>query len=155
LIINPFLILYNFFRGLMVGQNPTAVAKKLRELGLPDKPNFVNMEVVGVALAAAMIMADGEVDPAELAAAEKAGDEVFEGFDEAALRLILQNSKDIPAAEDLARMLRDVLDNDGKTKVMVFLSEIAIADGNVSPEERALLERIANALGVESSASAA
>jgi uncharacterized tellurite resistance protein B-like protein len=155
LIINPFFILYNFFRGLLVGQNPTAVAKKLRELGLPDKPNFVNMEVVGVALAAAMIMADGEVDPAELAAAERAGDEVFEGFDEAALRLILQNSKDIPAAEDLAGMLRDVLDNDGKTKVMVFLSEIAIADGSVSPEERALLERIANGLGVENTASAA
>ncbi len=152
LIINPFLIVYNLFRGTLVGANPAGVAKKLRELGLPEKPSFVNVQAVGVALAASMILADGQIDEEEIVAAEKAGDGVFEGFDEAGLRMILQHGKDLPPAEDLAAMLHNVLDDEGKTKVMVFLSEIAIADGNVSPEERHLLERIASALGVRSPA---
>jgi uncharacterized tellurite resistance protein B-like protein len=46
-------------------------------------------------------------------------------------------------------MLQNVLDNEDKTKIMVFLSEIAMADGNVSQEERDLLQRIASALGVQ------
>ena len=152
LIINPFLIAYNLFRGVLVGANPKSVGKKMRELGLPDKPSFVNVQAVGVALAASMILADGEVNEEEIVAAEKAGDGVFEGFDEAGLRMILQHGKDIPPAEDLAAMLRNVLDNDGKSKVMVFLSEIAMADGNVSQEERDMLQRIAGALGVQAQA---
>jgi uncharacterized tellurite resistance protein B-like protein len=152
LIINPFLIVYNVLRGALVGANPSGVGKKLRELGLPDKPSFVNVQAVGVALAASMILADGEVTEEEIATAEKAGDGVFEGFDEAGLRMILQHGKDIPPAEDLAAMLRNVLDNDGKSKVMVFLSEIAMADGNVSQEERDMLQRIAGALGVQAKA---
>jgi uncharacterized tellurite resistance protein B-like protein len=152
LIINPFLIVYNVFRGALVGANPAGVGKKLRELGLPEKPSFVNVQAVGVALAASMILADGEVTEEEIATAEKAGDGVFDGFDEAGLRMILQHGKDLPPAEDLAAMLRNVLDNDGKTKVMVFLSEIAMADGNVSQEEREMLQRIAGALGVQAQA---
>ena len=143
--INPILIAYNCVRGALVGANQTAVVKKLRQLGLPEKPNLINIEAVGVALAASMILADGEINPAEVTAAEKAGDEVFDGFDEAALRLILENAKNLPSVEDLAKMLRDVLDNDGKSKIMVFLSEIAIADGNVSAEERQMLEQIGRA----------
>lgn len=150
LFINPFLILYNLIRAIFVGANPAAVEKKLRELGLPDKPNLIDIQAVGVALAASMILADGEVEEAEVLAAEKAGDEVFEGFDEAALRMILQHSQNLPPAEDLAGMLRDVLDQDAKTKVMVFLSEIAMADGTVSTEEREMLQRVANGLGVNS-----
>lgn len=152
LIINPFLIAYNLFRGALVGANPSSVGKKLRALGLPDQPSFVNVQAVGVALAASMILADGEVTEEEIATAEKAGDGVFEGFDEAGLRMILQHGKDIPPAEDLAAMLRNVLDNEGKSKVMVFLSEIAMADGNVSQEERDMLQRIAGALGVQAAA---
>ncbi|MBL8855839.1 MAG: TerB family tellurite resistance protein [Planctomycetaceae bacterium] len=61
----------------------------------------------------------------------------------------LQHGKDLPPAADLAAMLQNVLDNEHKTKIMVFLSEIAMADRNVSQEERDLLQRIASALGVQ------
>lgn len=150
LIINPFLVMYNLFRAGFVGANPGAVSRKLKELGLPDQPNLVDTQAVGVALAAAMILADGEIDEAEVQAAERAGDEVFEGFDEAALRMILEHGKDLPPVEDLAAMLRDVLDQDGKTRLMVFLAEIAMADGTVATSERELLQRVAASLGVQS-----
>lgn len=151
LIINPFLILYNLVRAVFVGANPKAVEKKLTQLGLPGTPNLIDIQAVGVALAASMILADGEVDEAEVLAAEKSGDEVFEGFDEARLRMILQHGKDLPSADDLAGMLRDVLDQESKAKVMEFLSEIAMADGRVAKEEREMLQRVAAGLGVNSS----
>jgi len=150
LLINPCFITYNLIRACFVGADPKAIANKLRELGLPDKPSLVDIKSVGVALTASMILADGEVEEAELLAAEKAGDEVFEGFDEAGLRMIVQHGKDLPPAEDLAAMLREVLDQDGKTKVMVFLSKIAMADGTVAKQEREMLQRVATSLGVAS-----
>lgn len=150
LILNPFLIFYNLVRGILVSANPKGVAKKLKQLGLPDKPNLVDTQAVGVALAASIILADGEIEEAEVLAAERAGDEVFEGFDEAGLRMLLQHGKDLPKVEDLAGMLKGVMDQEEKAKVMVFLSEIAIADGHVAPEEREMLTRVAAALQVES-----
>ena len=95
-----------------------------------------------------MILADGVVEESELVAAEKAGDEVFGEFDEAALRMVVQHGKDLPQVEDLASMLKDTLDQDAKEKVMVYLSEIAMADGHVAPEERDMLERVGKSLGV-------
>ena len=148
LILNPIFIVYNLIRACFVGPNPSAIEKKLSELGLPGQPNFVDVNAVGYALAASMILADGVVDEAELVAAEKAGDEVFGEFDEAALRMIVMNGKDLPPPEDLASMLRGTLSDDQKQKVMVYLSEIAIADGHVAPEERDMLERVGAALGL-------
>ncbi len=147
-VINPFLILYNLVRGLMVGENRRAVGKKLAELGLPEAPNIVDVQSVCQALAASMILADGVVEAAELEAAEKAGDQVFGEFDEAALRMLVLNGKDLPAADDLARILRDTIDDQQKQDIMVYLSEIAIADGNVAPEERAMLESVSKGLGI-------
>lgn len=151
LFINPCLIFYNLVRGILVGKNPNSVAKKLQSLGLPGTPNLVDVKTIGAALAASMILADGKVDEAELRAAEKAGDEVFKDFDEAGLRMIVQQGKDLPQVEDLANMLRNSVDQNSKEKIMVFLSEIAMADGDVAPEERQMLERIGMALGVVAS----
>ena len=149
-IINPFLIIYNVIRGFLVGENKPAVAKKLTELGLPESPRIIDVQAVCQALAASMILADGVVDEAELAAAEEAGDQVFGEFDEAALRMLVLNGKDLPPPEDLARMLRESIDEEQKQNIMVYLSEIAIADGHVAPEEREMLEKVSLGLGIES-----
>lgn len=149
--LNPVLILYNLLRGCFVGANPKAVGKKLNELGLPESPKILDLQSVGYALAASMILADGEVEEAELHAAEQAGDEVFGEFDEAALRMIVQHGKDLPPVDDLAAMIADSIDNDQKQKIMVYLSEIAMADGNVAPEEREMLQRVQANLGVTAS----
>lgn len=153
LVINPFLIVYNLIRGAFIGENRESVSKKLVQLGLPEHPNVMNVSSVGYALAASMILADGVVEEAELLAAEQAGDEVFGDFDEGALRMVVQHGKDLPPVEDLANMLADTLDHEAKEKVMVYLSEIAMADGHVSAEERQMLERIGQTLGVMRSTS--
>ena len=152
--LNPILILYNLIRGCFVGENKNAVAKKLKELGLPESPKIVDPQAVCQALAASMILADGVVDEAELEAAEKAGDQVFGEFDEAALRMLVLNGKDLPPPEDLARMLRDAVDDEQKQNIMVYLSEIAIADGHVAPEEREMLEKVSEGLGIQTSVEA-
>ncbi|MEM7783898.1 MAG: TerB family tellurite resistance protein [Planctomycetota bacterium] len=151
-ILNPIFIVYNVIRACLIGENKKAVAKKLKQLGLPDNPQVVDIQSVGFALAASMILADGQVEEAELLAAEKAGDEVFGEFDEAALRMVVMHGKDLPPVEDLASMLKDALDDDQKDKVMVYLAEIAMADGNVAPEERAMLERVGKSLGIATAA---
>lgn len=152
LVINPFLIVYNLIRGCFVGKNKASVAKKLQQMGLPEEPQILDINTVGCALAASMILADGVVEEAELVAAEQAGDEIFDEFDEAALRMLVQHGKDLPPVEDLANMLKDALDTDAKEKLMVYLSEIAMADGNIAPEERQMLERVGQSLGVVQSA---
>ena len=149
-IINPFLILYNLVRGFTVGENKSAVKDKLVELGLPESPKIVDVQSVCQALAACMILADGVVEEAELEAAERAGDQVFGEFDEAALRMLVVNGKDLPPPEDLARMLRHAISNEQKGDIMVYLSEIAMADGNVSAEEREMLEKVNIGLGITS-----
>lgn len=149
-IINPFLIIYNLIRGFLVGENKGAVAQKLAQLGLPDSPRVVDVQSVCQALAASMILADGIVEESELVAAEQAGDQVFGEFDEAALRMLVANGKDLPPPEDLARMLRDTIDDEQKQNIMVYLSEIAIADGHVAPEEREMLEQVSLGLGIGS-----
>ena len=154
LFINPVLIFYNAMQSFFIRANPGRVADKLRELGLPDNPQVVDTQAVGFALAASMILADGVVEESELVAAEKAGDEVFGEFDEAALRLLVEHGKDLPPVEDLAAMLRDVLDSEAKEKVMVYLAEIAMADGHVAPEEREVLEKVGAGLGVSSTLNA-
>jgi len=148
LILNPIFILYNVIRGLLTGRNDTAVKGKLRELGLPDEPKIVDVNAVSYALAASMIMADGSVDESELQAAEKAGDEVFGNFDEAALRMIVESGKKLPPVQDLAGMLRDVLDAKQKGKVLEYLMQIAMANGSISNEERQVIIKVAEGLGV-------
>lgn len=147
-IINPFLIIYNLMHSLFVRENQSAVAQKLSELGLPESPKIVDVQSVCQALAASMILADGVVDEVELEAAEKAGDQVFGEFDEAALRMLVVNGKDLPPPEDLARMLRDCIDDQQKQNMMIYLSEIAIADGNVAPQEKEMLEKVSAGLGI-------
>lgn len=146
LVLNPFMILYNLIRGALVGQNLAAVSTKLKEMGLPDSPRIVDISSVGYALAASMIMADGSVDEAEMQAAERAGDEVFGEFDEAALRMIVQSGKKLPPVEDLAAMLKDSLDAPMKQKVMSYLWQIAAANGSISSEEQQVLQRVAKGL---------
>lgn len=148
LILNPLFIVYNVIRGFLTGRNDNAVKGKLRELGLPDEPKIVDVNAVSYALAASMIMADGSVDESELQAAEKAGDEVFGNFDEAALRMIVESGKKLPPVQDLAGMLRDVLDAKQKGKVLQYLMQIAMANGSISNEERQVIIKVAEGLGV-------
>jgi uncharacterized tellurite resistance protein B-like protein len=143
IIINPFLILYNIIQSFFVSKSPQSVNKRLAEMGLPLDPKVVNVNQVAVALAASMVLADGKVDQEEIRIAEELGEKLVGKFDEDTFRMILSNNKTVPSATDLASMLNDTLDNEGKQRILKYLAAIAAADGSVDPKEQQLLDQIA------------
>ncbi len=149
LIINPFLIIYNLIQGLTISANPVKVKMKLREMGIPENPSAVNITDAGCALAASMILADGDVDDQEIRIAEEIGEKIFGDFEEANLHLLLSGSKNLPAPMDMAIILRDALDQDGKALIFKYLLAIAQADGNVSAEEKTLLQQVATGMQLD------
>jgi len=149
LIINPFLIIYNFFQGLFVKEKPFQVAQKLKEFGIPENPANINVTQIGYALAAAMIRADGKVEEAEIEMAEKIGEKIFSDFDEAAFRLILKNQKELPSVNDLTTLLKDVLNEEGKVVLFQYLLAIAQSDGHVDDTEKMMLMQLAANLNID------
>ncbi|HMP79344.1 MAG TPA: TerB family tellurite resistance protein [Pirellulaceae bacterium] len=146
--LNPILILYNVVRAITVGKDVNSVKKKLVELGLPESPQSVNVSAVGSALAACMVWADGKVEEVVLEVAERAGRDAFPDFDAAAFHVLVEQVQTLPPPDQLAMLLRDALDTPSREKVMVYLAEIAMADGGVSEAERQMLENVGQALGV-------
>jgi uncharacterized tellurite resistance protein B-like protein len=89
-----------------------------------------------------MIAADGKILPEEIAVAEGIGAQLFSDFDSKDFREIVNRHGSLPAAEELASLLRDSLTEEGKTMVSRYLHAIASADGSVSASELSLLARI-------------
>ena len=58
----------------------------------------------------------------------------------------MQNAKSLPAPHDIASMLRDILEFEGKRAICTYLWMIAAADGNVDDSEKELLALVANAM---------
>jgi len=148
LIINPFLILYNLIQGFTVGPKPNEVNQKLRALGIPTNPQSINLTQVGYSLAAAMIKADGKVDPAEINIAELIGSKIFPDFDRNKFRAVVE-SKNLPNTQSLTALLKDLLNEEGKTVLFKYLTAIAHADGHVDANEKAMLLQVALGLGLD------
>lgn len=148
LLINPFLVLYNLFRGLTVRADPERVARTFQKLGL-STDGSPSLASAGHALAAAMIAADGLVDPGELKVARSLGPRRFDGFDPDQLEELVASSRELPSARDLAQILRHVLTEEERTALFSFLYSIARADGQVSADERLLLKPVARNLGID------
>ena len=100
-------------------------------------------------LAAAMVGADGEIDPGEIAVAEGIGQQLFEDFDSVEFREYCNSPEQIPDVVELSKALSEVLEDEHKAVVINYLRAISEADGNVSEEEESLLKSIASGLGVE------
>lgn len=149
LIINPFLIIYNLFQGAFLKSNPAKVKDKLNEMGIPLNPAEVNLTQIGYTLAAAMVLADGKVEAEEIKAAEVIGEKIFDDFDEAAFHVLLKGHRELPDITDIARMLKDYLDDDGKKTLFKYLLAIAKSDGTIAPEEKALLVLVAQNMGMD------
>jgi Zn-dependent protease with chaperone function/tellurite resistance protein len=128
--------------------------KLVVNLGLVSMPNETEREENYIlratyALAAAMVGADGRVASEEIATAEAIGVRLLEDFDSVEFREVCNNLHELPDVIALAGILARVLKDEHKSIVLQYLSAIAGADGQVSPEERSLLEQISVTLGVE------
>lgn len=99
-------------------------------------------------LAAAMVGADGKIDPDEIAVAEGIGQKLFEDFDSVEFREYCNNPQQIPDVVKLSEVLGEVLEDDYKKLIIKYLRAISEADGDVSEEEQILLHRVASSLGL-------
>mgnify|MGYP000235541695 CR=1 FL=1 len=98
----------------------------------------------------AMIVADEDVDPDEVAAAEQAYDE-FTGhaLPEGHLAQKAVEAKDAGrSATEVLQCLPTDLDDDAQSKVLSAAFRVASADGFVLEEEDALLQEVARAIGM-------
>ena len=60
--------------------------------------------------------------------------ELFEDFDPVDFREVCNNHKELPKIQDLAKILRDILENDPKQILIDYLRSIVLADGHFDPE---------------------
>jgi len=148
LILNPIFIVYGIGRSLFVRTDLDAVRKVLKEAGIPEPAEPLNLLKIAYSLAASMIAADKKILPEEIAVAAEIGSRILENFDEAEFRKTVDNHKNLPEPAELAGLLRQVLTDDGKALVYRYLVAIAQADTEVSKEERALLATVAHKLGL-------
>ena len=114
----------------------------------PDESDTNQLLHATYSLAAAMVGADGEIDPNEIAVAEGIGQKLFEDFDSVEFREYCNDPEQIPDVAELSEAMREVLEDEHKDLVIQYLRAISEADGNVSKEEKLLLQNIAAGLGV-------
>ncbi len=99
----------------------------------------------------AMIVADEDVDPDEVAAAERAYDEFTgQALPEGELaRRAAAAKEDGRSADQVLQCLPKDLDEDAQQKVLAAAFRVASADGFVLEEEDALLQAVARAIGMD------
>lgn len=154
LVLNPLFISYGVVRGLFVGPNPNGVRDLLNEAGIPDPGEQVDVMRACYALAAAMINADGKVDPAELRTATELGSQLIPGFDATEFEAVVRGNRAPDDPFILAGLLRNVLSDDARQRVYDYLVAIANADGNVAKEEERLLDGVRVTLALRRKAEA-
>lgn len=109
---------------------------------LPGHDHSVKVSDPKSALAAAMIMADGESEPSEVNAAIQSGSKLFEEFDAVELTSLLSPSTKLPSVTRLLLKLKDASDSQTNANIDQFLAQIAEADGEVSDSESAFRSNV-------------
>ncbi len=94
-------------------------------------------------LAAAMVAADGKIEPEEIAVAEEIGKGLFQDFDPVDFRERCNNPDDIPDVEKLTELIGAMVNEEGKPLILRYLKAISESDQDVDEREVALLQRIA------------
>ena len=150
LILNPIFIVYGLGRTIFVRTNLDAVRKVLKEAGIPEPAEPLNLVQIAYSLAASMIAADKKILPEEIAIASDIGARLFENFDAAEFRKTVDNHKSLPEPAELACLLREALSEESRVLIYRYLLAIAQADEEVSEEEGTLLTLVASKLGLTS-----
>lgn len=121
------------------------------ELGIVEPPEEKEQNQLlhaTYSLAAAMVGADGKIDPDEIVVAEDIGCKLFQDFDSVEFREYCNSPEQLPDLTQLTEALREVLEDEHKYLIVKYLRNISEADGNMSSEEEALLNRVADGLDV-------
>lgn len=151
-VLNPVMLTYGAFRGLLVRENREAVRETLEQAGVPDRDHAADPLRVAYGLAAAMIAADGRVEDEEVAVAIEVGQRLFTAFETSEFFGVLKHHRALPGVAELAQVLGRILEDNEKALVYQYLAEIAASDGEVAATEAAMLDEVRRNLGVEDSA---
>lgn len=143
--VNPMCILWNGVRLPFIKSNPDKVQELMAELGITTG---VDIAKVAACLAASMVAADGKVEDDEVAVAIGLGTQLVEGFTLELFMDCLKNVQSLPSTTDLASLLSDQLESEGKVAIMKYLTAIAASDGVIDQSEVDELNEAARALGV-------
>ena len=113
-----------------------------------EEPNY--MLRLTYCLAAAMVVADGKIDPAEIAVAENIGKQLFgEEFDAVDFRRFCNNPNEIPDVEEVIEVINEALDEDSKMLIYKYLEAILESDEDVDKNESTLLAQVVDCWGID------
>ena len=90
-----------------------------------------DVPTVAAALAASLVASDGVIESAEKKVASVLGARMLPGFSPLTFETLLDGITELPAAYELACQLRELIDEEGKAKIMEYLVAIATADDRV------------------------
>jgi Zn-dependent protease with chaperone function len=113
-----------------------------------EEPNY--MLRCSYFLAAAMVTADGKIEPAEITMAEGIGKQLFgEDFDSADFRQICNHPDDMPEVGKVIEIVNNALEEDGKILILKYLKAISESDEGVDVSEADLLAQIAEGWDID------
>ncbi len=145
LLINPLLIVFNTMKLPFIKVNHQKVRTTLRKANIPlNREDEVDVTSLGYCLAARMIMADGKVEEEEIEAAARIGKNIFANFNMRNFTKTMEQAKDLPSAQNVANILKDTLNDEGKQLICSYLLAIAASDGHIDQKEEELLVTIAH-----------
>ncbi|MGC6534302.1 MAG: TerB family tellurite resistance protein [Parvibaculales bacterium] len=87
-------------------------------------------------LAAAMVVADGQVDKAEIEIAEQLGKKLIPNFDDDAFVMVVRGHAKLPPFTDMIDTMAPLLPLEAKAEIFQYLQAIATADGKITPDEK-------------------
>ena len=93
-------------------------------------------------LAAAMVVADGRVEQAEIDMAEKLGHRLIPNFDDAAFIKVVKGHKQLPRFNDMVDAVAPLLPMEAKIEIYEYLNAIASADGQMAPDEKHYIHHV-------------
>ena len=128
---------WNFGRSFFLKPNKEKVTELFREIGLPGEAAETNATLSLYAAVAAMILADGKIDPNELETARRASARFIPEFDPDRLDEMLKLPA-LPVAQ-LGALLKPVLTDESKDALVALLVEIAHGDASFDKREERLL----------------
>ena len=119
---------------------------RLGQLVKSREDSFLNI-VYG--LAAAMVVADGQVAQSEIDMAEKLGARLISNFDNQAFLKVVKGHKQLPRFNDMVDAVAPLLPLEAKAEIFDYLQAIATSDGQISPDERHYIHHVEVQFGLD------
>ena len=94
-------------------------------------------------LAAAMVVADGRIEQAEIDMAEKLGHRLIPNFDDEAFVKVVKGHQQLPRFNDMVDAVAPLLPMEVKIEIYEYLNAIASADGQMAPDEKHYIHHVA------------